>query len=260
MTLFFVMLKKHWRVVKKHLLVTALLAIPFSLGGPLYITAVAESSASYVSILLLLTPVVFGIISTIVTRDKVTKGSLVGILLAVLGGTLVILMPSLSEQPVGFVGLSPALLLGVYILLHAAFPVAVRRENESGMPLIMAVAINYFFGAITSIVWAASTVGSGVFDDMAKMNWTDWGLILYLSVGFCVILRGLSILAYEKVGTSTSVAMNYLGQVGAVIFPVLVIGETVSWEMAVGAILIIVGIILTRRHHSKYHQAHRSHA
>jgi drug/metabolite transporter (DMT)-like permease len=102
-------------------------------------------------------------------------------------------------------------------------------------------------------------VGSGGFDDMAKMNWTDWGLILYLSVGFCVILRWLSILAYEKVGTSTSVALNYLGQVGSVIFPVLVIGETVSWEMAVGAIFIIVGIILTRQHHSKY-QAHRSHA
>jgi drug/metabolite transporter (DMT)-like permease len=101
-------------------------------------------------------------------------------------------------------------------------------------------------------------LGSGVLDGVDQLSLTDWLLMAYLAIGFCVLLRPLSVRAYEKTGTSTSVAVNYLGQVLAVVFPVLVIGEQLTWEMAVGAVLIIAGIILTRKHHIK-HNPHRSH-
>jgi drug/metabolite transporter (DMT)-like permease len=259
MTIFFVMLKKHKKAVKKELLKIILIAIPLSVGGPLYITAIAESSASYVSVLLLLSPIIFGILSMILTKDKVTKSAVIGILFAALGGSIVILLPTLLNNSVGFYGMIPLIIMAAYLLMHSAFPIVLRRENESGVPLIMVMALNYLVGAIACIIWAAVTVGDAVFVDMAEMNLTDWGLMAYLSIGFCVILRQLSVLAYEKTGTSTSVAVNYLGQVLAVMFPVVVIGETISWEMAAGAALIMVGIVLTRRHYAKHNhmEVHR---
>ncbi|MDR1196849.1 MAG: DMT family transporter [Candidatus Nomurabacteria bacterium] len=259
MVIFFMMFKKHKKAIKKNLLKIIITAIPFSVGGPLYISAIAESSASYVSVLLLLSPIIFGIFSMILTKDKITKSSVLGILFAVLGGTIVILLPVLLNSSVGFFGIIPLIAMAFYILLHAAFMVAVRRQNESGVPLFMVLAVQYLFGAITSMIWAALTVGDAVFRDIANMTTVDWLLIAYLSVGFCVILRYVSVKGYEKTGTSTTVTINYLGQVLAVIFPALVIGEVISWEMAVGAILIMVGIFLTRKHHQKY-QHHRSHA
>jgi drug/metabolite transporter (DMT)-like permease len=249
MAIFFVMLKKHHKVVRKNIWKLILPAIPLSVGGPLYISAIAESSASYVSVLLLLAPITFGILSMLLTKDKVTKSAVVGILFAVLGGSIVILLPVLLGHSVGWFGVVPLIVLGFYILLHASFPVVVRRENEAGVPLIMVMAIQYLFGAITSIIWASVAVGNDIFNEIASINVTDWLLMVYLSVGLCVVLRQLGIKAYEKTGTSTAVAVNYLGQVLAVIFPVLVIGETISWEMAVGAALIMIGIILTRQHH-----------
>jgi drug/metabolite transporter (DMT)-like permease len=90
------------------------------------------------------------------------------------------------------------------------------------------------------------------------MGWTDWLLMIYLAIGFCVLLRPLSVKAYEKTGTSTSVAINYLGQVLAVVFPVVMIGEQLTPEMVMGAVLIVIGIILTRRHHTKMNP-HRGH-
>jgi drug/metabolite transporter (DMT)-like permease len=187
----------------------------------------------------------------LLTKDKITKNSVVGILFAVLGGSIVILLPVLLNSSVGFFGFGPLIILAFYVLLHSAFPVVVRRENESGVPLIMVLAIQYLFGAIASVAWASLTVGERIFGEIAEMSLVDWLLILYLSVGFCIILRQISLKAYEKTGTSTTVAVNYLGQVLCVIFPVLVIGEDLSWEMILGAVLIMIGIILTRRHHDK---------
>jgi drug/metabolite transporter (DMT)-like permease len=260
MTVFFIMLRKHRKAIKKNLLKIILTAIPFSLGGPLYISAIAESSASYVSVLLLLAPIIFGIFSIIITKDKVTKSSVVGILLAVLGGMVVILLPVLLNNPIGYFGVVPLIALGIYILMHAAFPVVVRHQNESGVPIIMVLAIQYLFGAVASAIWASLTIGAALFNDIATMTATDWALMIYLSVGFCVILRQLGIKSYEETGTSTAVTVSYLGQVSAVIFPVLVIGEIVSWEMMLGAGLIMIGIVLTRKHHQKYRKHHRSHA
>jgi drug/metabolite transporter (DMT)-like permease len=255
--IFIIMYKKHRKVVKKNFLKILLSAIPFSVGGIIYISAIAESSASYVAILLLLTPIIFGIMSAIFTKDKISKNAVIGILFAILGGTAVILLPVLMNSSVGYFGLVPILLIGVYILLHAAFPVVLRRENETGVPIVMVMAIQYTVGTIVCIIWAATTVGGGVFTEMASMSGTDWLLMAYLSVGFCVILRQLSIKAYEKTGTSTSVAVNYFGQVLAVAFPVIMIGETISPELAVGMALIIIGIVITRKHHIKHLEKHR---
>jgi drug/metabolite transporter (DMT)-like permease len=258
MTIFFIMLPKHKKAIKRHWWKILLSALPFSLGGLLYATAIAESSASFVSVLLLLTPIIFGIFSTMFTRDKVTRSSVAGMLLAILGGVMVILVPVLMGSQVGFYGIVPLILVGVYILLHAAYPVVVRRENESGVPLVMVLALQYTVGAIATSTVAIVKLGGGVLDGVDQMSLVDWLLMAYLVVGFCVLLRPLSVKAYEKTGTSTSVAMNYLGQVLAVIFPVLVIGEQLTVEMAVGGALIIIGIILTRRHHVK-HNPHRGH-
>jgi drug/metabolite transporter (DMT)-like permease len=258
MTIFFIVLPKHKKAIKKHAGKILLSALPFSLGGLLYTTAIAESSASFVSVLLLLTPIIFGIFSTMFTRDKVTRSSVAGMLLAILGGVIVILAPILTNSHIGFYGIAPLIIIGIYILLSTAYPVVVRRENESGVPLIMVLAIQYTVGAIVTAIVAISKLGVGVLAGVDQMGLTDWLLMAYLVVVFCVLLKPLSVKAYEKTGTSTAVAVSYLEQVLAVVFPVLVLSEQLTWEMAVGAALIIAGIILTRKHHIK-HNPHRSH-
>jgi drug/metabolite transporter (DMT)-like permease len=243
--------RKHARAIRRNFWKMLLIGIPFAFGAPLINLATQYSSASFVAILAMLVPVVFAIISVAATHDRVSRSALTGILFAILGGMIVIILPLVLQDNVGWYGWLPLIFIGIYILIEAALPVYLRKSDEAGLPLPVVMITQFALVAVVSLVMSL-IMNDGVGElvrEVRGLSLSGWGMILYLALIVTVISRWLTTKAQENIGTATSTTIMYLYQVLAVAAPVLILHENLSPEMIAGAGLIIVGIWLTRKHH-----------
>ena len=75
----------------------------------------------------------------------------------------------------------------------------------------------------------------------------DWGNLLYLGLGGTVIGFVWYYKGIQRIGaTRASVFINFV-PVSAILLGHFLLGETVGWPLALGALLVIAGVYLTNR-------------
>jgi drug/metabolite transporter (DMT)-like permease len=242
--------RRHSTITRRRLLKLFLLVTPMAFGASLLSLAISYSNASYIAVLIMLTPIVFTILSTLLTHDRITRRALAGLMLAILGGITVIVLPILLNQPLGFFGAVPLILIAFYILIDASFPIFLRREHESGLPMPVILFASFATCAVVSNAVAIGVHGLETYAAVPTLGWQAWAIILYLALAASIIGRILQTKAYEHIGTLSVAAFNYLGHILSVALPIFILGEHVSWQLVVGAILIVGGLILTHQHHA----------
>jgi drug/metabolite transporter (DMT)-like permease len=216
------------------------------------------AEVSFVAILHMFGPIIFTVLSVSIIKDKISKQAKLGLLFAALGGVVILVLPLLlgSGKVVTF-GWLPVILSAVAVITTQLDVVFCRKINEGGVPLPVIAGLGLIGIFIVGLAVALLNGGFEALNILDNLPLGDWWLLIYIAIIGSVLGSLLPVKVYEKIGTASQAAIDYLYYVLMIILPVLVFGEVLSWEMVVGAILVMAGIVLTRVHH-RHHPHSRS--
>lgn len=210
--------------------------------------AIELSTASYASIIALLSPIILVIMSKRLIKEKVDSRAVAGITLAAIGGLLVVALPAIIGNSAMSVFYPLATIL---VLINCiVFPISViynRKSSEGGVPFSVysGVSAVMVVGAIL-----VSSIFTGSVDSMIDrtINMSVWGwlAIVYSCFAVSFLARKLWIKSYEHVGSAVAGGLSYAESLSGIVIPLIVLGEKLSVEMMAGALLILLGVYLAQ--------------
>lgn len=178
--------------------------------------------------------------------DKMTAPKVLGLLMGFAG--VVILM---SKD----IGASLGSLLGQFaIVLASAFyagGAVYARRTTQGMPGIMRSAGPLF--PATVVMWAAMFLAESPVK-IPQLGST-WIALLFLGVlgsGFAFVL---SYYLLHEIGPTRTSMVTYLFPLGGVILGVVFLNEDLSWQLVLGAVLIVLSLIVANMQSQKQEQS-----
>jgi drug/metabolite transporter (DMT)-like permease len=222
-------LRDNWR----HLLVLALI----STALPVVCLSISTqyTSAGFASILNALTPLFSALVAWLWLKEYLTPAAVVGILMG-FGGVVVMVFDRTTLA-------STFVLLPILAGLCGTFLYGMTgnysRRFVKGVPVLALSTGCQMFSALFLLP------GAVVLWPQNPIALQHWFYVLILGV-FCT---GLAYLLYfsllEKVGVARTVIVTYLVPVFAMAWGKLVLDETISPQMLIGALCILAGIGLT---------------
>lgn len=238
---------------------TAFLAMMLmSVSATCLVLAINYGPASYVATLQLLAPLLLVWYSKRFIGEKMNHRLLMGLAVAAVGTTIMTLLPIAIHQKTNFVFYPLATLFGVInIILYPLATVEYRRANEKyHLPLAgLFGATAIFVTVVSCMLWLM--FGSPV---PRTVPVVDWVVLGYLGLYVSLLSKLLQVKCYEKVGSALMGIVSYFGSLLAVLLPVLVLGEKLALETAVGGCLIVLGLAIAEVHtagrHTRRHVFH----
>ncbi len=233
----------------KNLRYALTVGVLMSIAVLVYVWAIKLSQASYVSIITLLTPIIFVILSAKLTGEKIKMRGVAGITLAALGAFIIVALPIALRQnsSLQFYPLASALAL----LNTITFPLAIiysKKANENGLPLMS------IFSVSAWVVLLVSVLCTLIFASNINVELNP-GLIAatcYSGIIVALVARMLNVASYEHIGSAVSSALAYTETLLAIVIPVILLGEKLSIEMVLGGVCILLGVYLAEHHQSKH--------
>jgi drug/metabolite transporter (DMT)-like permease len=205
-----------------------------------------------VTIITLLTPIIFIIYAAKLAGERFSAQSLAGISLAAAGGLVLVAAPIALHQGGEFVFYPTGTALT--LLNTVTFPLSIiyfARANKAGVPMTALMGISASMTLVLSfaVVVATSTALTAPTPGFVAAA-------AYSGIMVAVVSRALNIASYERIGAVVSSALGYLESLIAIIIPVLVLDEQLSKEMVVGGALILLGVFVVEHHKSRHHKHH----
>lgn len=240
--------RKAWRY-------SLIVGAAMSVAVTTHVWAIQESQASYVAILSLFSPIIFIFYAMRFNKEKLNRRSFAGITLAAAGAFAIVALPVLLHQGSEFIFYPFATFLIVFRSL--SFPLAIifaKKAHDTKMPIMVTMGISSWVVFITSSVVAL--LGPGlVLPDIHNSNMLLG--VLYSSIAVSLLARMGNVVSYAKIGSVASSALTYAEVLLAVILPVFILHEKLSYEMIIGGILILVGVYIVE-HHRLAHRQHEN--
>ena len=204
-----------------------------------FISGLARTTASNSALILASMPSIVALVAAALGLETVRPRVLAGVLLASTGVVLVV-----AARGEGFGGGSLAgdLLSLAAVLCWAGYTLGLRRMPEGVSPLRVT--------AITTVAGTPGLILAGL-PEMLAMDWTGVGWAGWAALGYATIFS--LVLAYllwnrsvQEVGASRTVVYMCLTPLIAVAGAAVLLGERPRPLQAVGAVLVIGGVLLTR--------------
>jgi drug/metabolite transporter (DMT)-like permease len=224
-----------------------------SVAVTVYVLAIKLSHASYVVVITLITPIFFVIFSARLTKEKITPRAIAGIILAAIGAMTIVILPIAIKQNELFIFYPWATVLG--LMNCVTFPLAMisfKKANEGGVPMIPLLSISSWLVAFTSI---AMLIIVGGHRPYYTGNHFLFGVI-YSGLVVALVSRILDIASYEHIGGAAISVVGYFETFLAILIPIIVLKERLSWEMVVGGIIILFGVYVKKYHKYGKHNRH----
>lgn len=173
--------------------------------------------------------------------EKFTARAALGLLLGFAGVLIV-----LGFWQAGSADLAGQLMCGAAALCYGiTIPYIKRfitgRSDASGLSL---AAVQVIVGAVSSI--AMALVLSGPPPSPAAWGWDVIGSIVALGVFGSAIAFALNMQVIKIAGASTAAFVTYLVPVVAVLLGILVLGESLTWNLPVGAAIVLLGVAVAQ--------------
>jgi drug/metabolite transporter (DMT)-like permease len=234
-----------------------------------WFTAIEQSSASYASVISLLSPIVLVILSAKLVNDRITRRATAGISLAAIGGILVVALPAILQGSAGsgFFPLATLLLL-INCVLSPVNIIYQRRANEQGIPFTVSIGFMALVAVpVLAVLYILTRGGDTMITTVSNLPWQVWLAVIYSGLMVTFIGRSLAIKSYEYTGAAVKGGLSYLETLLAIALPLIILGEQLSIEMMAGTMLILVGVFLAEsggKHHLfklgfKWHPHHLHH-
>lgn len=242
------------RFNKKNFRYSVYMGICMTVAALSYSAAIHLSQASYVSIIALSMPIVFIVYSILMTGEKIKARSFFGIMLAVIGAFLVVALPIIMN---GGVVLEFNPLATVFAVVDClAFPLAIifsRKANEHGLPIMASFGVSAI--VVTAVCTLAALIFVGPIAFAAAGSPNVVVAIVYSAIFVALIARMLNVASYERIGSVAVSGLSYVESLLAILIPLIVLGESISVELVLGAALILIGVYFVETvHHSRLHR------
>jgi len=191
-------------------------------------------------------PAFIAIASALFLRERLALIQAIGIPLSILGAAVVIAKGDLRQIVAGGVGLGELCILGC-VLNWAAYSllgkVALRRLSP-----LASVSYSSLAGAIALV---SPALYEGLTKTVRHASLLDWTSIAYLAVcgtvlGFVWFYEGVKLIG----ATRAALFINFV-PISAVILAFFLLQESITWSLAVGAVLVLSGVYLTNRRGKK---------
>ncbi len=210
----------------------------------LFIHGINLTTASSTAIIMAMTPVSVALLSSLLKHEKLHWVAWLGIVLSFIGFYLVI-----TEQPGTFI-FSWERLRGDVLIFSGNIAWAVYTVFSK--PLL---------GRISPLKWSSLTLAVGALfylpfcvpaffrQDFDQITFKGWSILIYsglFALAFSYVAWYASV---KRIGNSRTAIYGNVTPVMTVVFAYVFIAENISLSQAIGALIILTGVYLTRSEH-----------
>lgn len=216
-----------------------------------YTLAIKFSTASYASLIALLSPIFLIFYSIKLNKERISRRAAAGITLSAAGAFLMIFFPIAIKQnaDLQIYPLATALML-VNCATYPLMVILAKKANDRDLSMPSIISLSSLTVAVLSGI--TLIIIDNPVDYTIKPK--AWLAILFTGLVVSLLARVASIRSYEYVGSVVSSALEYLGHFLSILIPVIALGEKLSVAMVAGGALILLGIYIIEHHKSKHYK------
>ena len=223
--------QKHWKMIAAVSLMN--MAIPFCF----FAFSAVYIGAGLLSIINATVPIFSACVAYVVYKERLSRSSLLGLLIGFLGVVVLMFNPGESFGSSGWLAILSALL--ACLLYGAAINLTVN--NLQGISGLTITAGGLFVSSLVLLpfaLWARPEVLP-----VGNIWWSVFALgIVCTGFGFVMFYRLI-----DRIGAGRAIMTTYLIPVFSILWGNIFLGESVTLIMVVGCILVLLGVGLTTK-------------
>jgi drug/metabolite transporter (DMT)-like permease len=207
-----------------------------------FFSAMAIAPAGRSSVVMAITPTVVSVASIVFFKDRFSVLRVLGLLVALLGVSWAISGGNLSSLLRGEIGRGDLYIFGGMLSL-AAFSIIGKIVLRELAPRL---AITYAF-LIGTAVLAVPTVLQGGLAGILRYSLGVWLSLAYLGLMGSVVAFILYYQGIQSIGPSKTAIFINLVPIWAMVLSTVILKETITAPLVIGAAMVIGGVFLTSR-------------
>ena len=223
--------QKHWKIIATVSLMN--MAIPFCF----FAFSAVYIGAGLLSIINATVPIFSACVAYVVYKERLSRGSLLGLLIGFLGVVVLMFNPGESFGSSGWLAILSALL--ACLLYGTAINLTVN--NLQGVSGLTITAGGLFVSSLVLLpfaLWARPEVLP-----VGNIWWSVFALgIVCTGFGFVMFYRLI-----DRIGAGRAIMTTYLIPVFSILWGNIFLGESVTLIMVLGCILVLLGVGLTTK-------------
>lgn len=237
------------KITKKNLRFAILSGFFLSISTLTFAMAVNSSTASYITLLTLLEPVLLVISSVVLTKERVNMRHLSNFSLAGLGALIIVSAPliAIGSHNIDFYPKATVLAL-IMIVCYPLCVIYAKKSNESRKKLPF-ISIIFVQSIVTIILNLFVTLVFGN-SEFSKLNQAGLNILLpivYSGIFVSMINRALNVISYQKIGSAINGAIWYFGNLLTLVISVIFLKESISIVALIGGCLILLAVTSINR-------------
>ncbi|MCL4354750.1 DMT family transporter [Patescibacteria group bacterium] len=222
------------------------LSLPISLLSStnvlLFAYGIARTSADFASIIYTIVPLLVAILSYFILKERFTLHKILGILIGFTGIIFIIILPIIQKGANSSGDFLGNLLIFIASISWAGYAIGSRYLSSKNVSALSLASTSFFSAAVLSFMLTIFTAKKDFVSPLFNLNTAL--LILLLS---CVTTVA-SFMLYQwaiKHSSATTASLNqYLQPVFTFTFAAIVLGEKLTGEFLIGAILVFAGVFI----------------
>ena len=223
--------QKHWKIIATVSLMN--MAIPFCF----FAFSAVYIGAGLLSIINATVPIFSACVAYVVYKKRLSRGSLLGLLIGFLGVVVLMFNPSESFGSSGWLAILSALL--ACLLYGTAINLTVN--NLQGVSGLTITAGGLFVSSVVLLPFALGARPEVL--PVGNIWWSVFALgVVCTGFGFVMFYRLI-----DRIGASRAIMTTYLIPLFSILWGNIFLGESVTLIMVVGCILVLLGVGLTTK-------------
>lgn len=226
--------KQSIKVELKQIPILIILGILYGISSDSLFLAYDYLSAGVASTLLFIYPLIVAIIMAVFFKEKITPATLIAIVCVIFG--VILLSLKNGNFDINLVGLS---IVFVSALAYASYIITVNKSNVKS---IKGFTLTFYSFLVTVIYYAIKMI---INKDSFILPSIDFAYNFFTFALVTTVISSLALVfAIKEIGSTATSILGAFEPVVAVAISVIIFGEDFSMSLALGILMIIIGVLL----------------
>jgi len=236
---FFLKEKPTWKRMRELVAPSTIAA----LNVPFYYIGIQSTTANAASLIFAGSPLVTAILSYLIIKEKNTHATWGGIILGLLGVSIVILLPTLNETRIVDGNLVGNLFVTLGMLAWTGYTIWLRRlRTTNHISPIVTTSMHFFVSSILCLLLSVTTHHPLITPAVTTLPYI--GTMIYSTVILTLLTYFLFQWAIEHVSATTASFKQYVEAIFAVLVNALFLGEILTPGFVIGGLLVLIGLAI----------------